>query len=132
MRKVEADSLAKLASVPSSKLSKTILIEYLEAPSIQDKELLIVPAELNRGWRASIIWYLQDKEEPTFQAEARKLRYKTFHYMLIDDVLYKWGHLLPFLQCLDSKEAEYMLREIHKGAYVNHSACRSLSHKVLR
>lgn len=52
---MEANSLAKLASVPSSESSKTILIEYLKAPSIHDKELLPMEVEQDEGWRASII-----------------------------------------------------------------------------
>lgn len=46
----KVDSLAKLAFVPSSKLSKTILVECLEAPSTHDKELLSLAMNLEDGW----------------------------------------------------------------------------------
>lgn len=49
MHNEEANSLANLASVPSSKLSKTILIQYLETLNIHGKELLTAAAEQNGG-----------------------------------------------------------------------------------
>lgn len=88
--------------------------------------------EQDGGWRTPIIQYLRDGEEPTFKAETQKLRYKTSHYMLIDNVLYKCGHSFPLPCYLDGEEVEYVLREIHKGVYGNHSVGRSLNYKVLR
>lgn len=70
--------------------------------------------------------------EPTFKEEARKLRYRDSYYLLIDDVLYKQGHLLPLLKCLDDKEANYMLKKIYKGICGNHFLRQTLTHKVLR
>lgn len=49
MHNTKADSLAKLASLPSLELSRTIPIEYLQVLSIHDKELLTVTAEQNGG-----------------------------------------------------------------------------------
>lgn len=69
--------------------------------------------------------------ELTSKREAKKLRYRAFHYVLINDMLYKQGHSLLLLRCLDSEEADYMLREVHEGICGNHSTGRSLSHKVL-
>lgn len=84
-----------------------------------------------KGGKAPIIQYLQDKEEPTSKAEAWKLMYKVSYYLLIADVLYKQGHSLPLLRCLDSEEVKYVLREIHEGACRNHFVDQSLSYKVL-
>lgn len=97
----EVDSLAKLASVPSSELSRTILLECLGALSIQGKELLPLTTDLSDRWQALIIWYLQDEVELACKEKARKLSCKASHYMLIDNVLYKWNHSVLFLRCLD-------------------------------
>lgn len=107
-------------------------MECLRAPSIQGKELLPLTSDPDDGWQAPIIQYLQDGEEPTSREEARKLRYKASHYVLINNMLYKRDHSLPLLRCLDPKEANYVLREIHEGICGNHFAGHSLSHKVLR
>ena len=53
-------------------------------------------------------------------------------YVLIDEVLYKRGFSLPYLRCLAPDEANYILREVHKGACGNHSGVRALVHKVVR
>lgn len=128
----EADSLAKLASVLSSELSRTIPVECLNAQSIQDQELLPLDVELAKGWQTLIIRYLQNGIEPSSKEEAKKLGYKASHYVLVKGILYKCDHFLPLLQCLDREEANYVMREIHEGVCGNYSAGRSLAHKVLR
>ena len=50
----------------------------------------------------------------------------------MDKVLYKRGFSQPYLRCLVPDEANYVLREVHKGACGNHSGIRSLVHKVVR
>ena len=50
----------------------------------------------------------------------------------MDEVLYKGGFSQPYLRCLASDEANYVLREVHEGACGNHSGARSLVHKVVR
>ena len=39
---------------------------------------------------------------------------------------------MPYLRCLDAEEARYVLEEINKGVCGNHTAGRSLAHKVTR
>ena len=63
--------------------------------------------------------------------EARKLRIKLAKYVLMDEVLYKRGFSQPYLRCLASDEANYVLRKVHEGACGNHSRARSLVHKVV-
>lgn len=79
-----------------------------------------------------IIQYLCEGIEPTSKEETRKLRYRASHYVLIGNVLYKHGHSLLLLRCLNYEESDYVLREIHEGMCKNHSVRRSLSRKVLR
>lgn len=106
--------------------------ENLSALSIHNKELLLLMAELEDWWWALIVRYLWDKVEPTSKEKSKKLRYRAFHYLLIDGVLYKQGQSLPFLRCLDDEEADYVLREIHEGICSKNSRGQLLSHKVLR
>ena len=56
---------------------------------------------------------------------------KSARYVLIDEVLYKRGFSQPSLRCLAPDEANYVLREVHEGAFGNHSGARSLVHKVV-
>lgn len=54
------------------------------------------------------------------------------NYVLIDGILYKKGYSLPYLHCLDSNEAKYIIEEIDKGIYSNHTTGRSLAYNVIK
>ena len=71
-------------------------------------------------------WLLKDK------TEARKIQIKVAHFVIINDVLYRRGYSLSYLRCANSKEADYVLREIHEGICENHAGARSLAGKALR
>ena len=79
-----------------------------------------------------IILYLKDRTLPEGKGEARKLRVRSARYVLMNEILYKRGFSQPCLRCLAPNEANYVLREVHKGACGNHSRARSLVHKVVR
>ena len=79
-----------------------------------------------------IVGYLKEGKLLQGRDEARKLRIKSVKYILMDEVLYKRGFSKPYLRCLALNEANYVLREVHKGACGNHSGARSLVHKVIR
>ena len=52
--------------------------------------------------------------------------------VLIKDVLYKRGFSRPYLRCLGTEEADYVMREVHEGICENYSGSRSLVHKLVR
>ena len=78
-----------------------------------------------------IVLYLKDGKLSEGKDEAKKLRVRAARYVLMDKVLYKRGFSQPYLRCLAPNEANYVLREVHEGAYGNHSGARSLIHKVV-
>ena len=78
-----------------------------------------------------IVLYLKDGKLPEGKDEAKKLRVRAARYVLMDKVLYKRGFSQPYLRCLAPDETNYVLREVHEGAYGNHSGARSLIHKVV-
>ena len=51
---------------------------------------------------------------------------------MIKDVLYKRGFSRPYLRCLGTEEADYIIREVHEGICGNHLGSRSLVHKLVR
>lgn len=61
-------------------------------------------------------------------AEAKKVA----HYLFIDGDLYRWGYSTPLLNCISSKEAEYVVRELHEGVCGMHTGQRALMARVLR
>ena len=78
-----------------------------------------------------IVIYLKDGRLQEDKDEARKLRIRVAKYVLIDEVLYKWGFFQPYLRCLALDELNYVLREIHERACGNHLGARAFVHKVV-
>ena len=124
---VEADTLAKEASV-NELVDEFDEIQYM--PSIDLLEVQQIGGDEN--WMTPIVSYLKEGKLPQERDEARKLRIKSARYVLMDEVLYNRGFSQPYLRCLALDEANYVLREIHKGACGNHSGARTLIHKVVR
>jgi len=46
-------------------------------------------------------------------------------------VLYKRSFSQHYLRCLNLDETFYVLRDIHEGAYENHSRVKSLAYKMI-
>ena len=79
-----------------------------------------------------IIRYLKEGWLPENKAKARKIHIRAARFVIIDNVLYKRGYSLPYLKCANSREANFVLYEIHEGVYENHAGARSLVGKVLK
>ena len=83
------------------------------------------------SWTAPLVSYLRDGVLPDGKEAARKLKVQAVTFVLIKDVLYKKGFSLPYLRCLGTEEADYVMREVHEGICGNHSGSRSLVHKLV-
>ena len=123
---MEADTLAKEASA-SEVMNEFDKIQYL--PSIDFPEVQQI--EGGENWMTLIVSYLKDGKLPKGKDEARKLKVRLARYVLMNEVLYKRGFSQPYLRCLTSDEANYVLREVHEGACGSHSGAKSLVHKVV-
>ena len=69
---------------------------------------------------------------PEDKRKAKLLRLKAARYIIYDDRLYNRGFSTPLLKCFDLEERNYILQEIHKGIYGNHTGGQSLAYKALR
>ena len=116
---MEADTLAKEASA-NQPMDEFDEVQYI--PSIDIPEVLQVQNEGN--WMIPIISYLKYGNLLEMKDEARRLRVRSARYVLLNDVLYKRGFSQSYLRCLSPDEANYVLREVHKGACGNHSEAR--------
>ena len=79
-----------------------------------------------------ILNYLNSGDLITDHKEARKLRLRALIFVLINEVLYKQGFMLPYLRCLIEDEANYALLEVYEGICGDHSGAQSLASKILR
>ena len=76
--------------------------------------------------------YLKDRLLPKNKEEVRKLRVRVLKFVLMGEVLYKRSFSYPYLRCLTLDKSHYALKDVHEGAYGNHSGARILIHKIVR
>ena len=103
---MEVDALAKEASANEAidEFDEVKYVPSIDLPKVQQVE--------NEGnWMTSIISYLKDGRLSEGKDEASKLRVRSARYVLLNEVLYKRGFSQPYLRCLASDEANYVLRE---------------------
>nr|GEU73017.1 reverse transcriptase domain-containing protein [Tanacetum cinerariifolium] len=105
----QADALSKITSTSFAHLSKQVLVEVLENKSIKEKEVAAVIEEDGPTWMTQIADYLKEGVLPGDNKEARKLRLKA----------------RPL-------QADYVMREIHKGSCSMHAGPRSVVAKAIR
>ena len=61
-----------------------------------------------------IISFLQDGYLLQDVEEAKKVKKRATRLTILNDILYKRGFSMPYLKCMDKKEAKYILEEIHE------------------
>ncbi|CAL9019593.1 unnamed protein product [Prunus brigantina] len=125
-----ADALARLASAIEQGLGRNIHMELLDQPSTRAP--LICAIDHSPTWMDPILRFLQHQTLPADPAEARRVRYRSARYLILNGALYKRGFSLPYLRCLTPEEGHYVLQEIHEGICGSHSGARSLPHKAIR
>ena len=88
----------------------------------------------DKPWYFDIKQYLKEREYPEGASEndKRMLRRLAMKFILNGEVLYKRNHDMVLLRCVDAKEAELILKEVHEGTYETHMNGRSMARKILR
>ncbi|XP_038971180.1 uncharacterized protein LOC120104330 [Phoenix dactylifera] len=128
---LRADQLSKLATSRMSELSKATMLEYLQTSSTEEPEPILC-IETEPSWMDELISYLQDEALPDDELEARRIRRLDSRYVFYDGKLYRRSFTSSLLRCLHPSEADYAMREVHKGICGNHLGGRALAHKILR
>ncbi|KAL0404444.1 UNVERIFIED_CONTAM: hypothetical protein Sradi_2085200 [Sesamum radiatum] len=72
------------------------------------------------SWKEEVARFLTEGIEPENEMDAKKLRRKASHFVMIDEELYKRGFSQLFVKCLAPKEENYILWKIHEGIRENH------------
>ena len=79
------------------------------------------------------IWdYLIGGLLPSDPKEAAKLRTWSTKFTIHKGRLYKRGFFTPIRKCIEGRDADYVLKEVHEGVCGNHIGARALAGKVLR
>ena len=125
-----ADRLTKAASAEHMIISGNVLSFVQFSPLINSGDMQEIGFESN--WTTPIVSYLKNGVLPDGKEAARRLKVQAARFVLIKDVLYKRGFSRPYLRCLGTKEADYVMREVHEGICGNHLGSRLLVHKLVR
>ena len=126
------NALAKLAMASREYLDKRVPVEHLMELSVDvnsDEVLLVMTAP---SWMDPIWDYLLNGILPSDPKEASKLRARSARFAFLRGTLYKRGFSAPLLECIGKEDANYVLRDVHKGIYGNHIVARGLAGKTLR
>ncbi|XP_022867790.1 uncharacterized protein LOC111387466 [Olea europaea var. sylvestris] len=121
-RLTTSEGIEEFDSFPMGRISLT---------SIELDEVVHMMIYPKPTWQDEIVTYLKIGKCPKNFAKAKKLRIRSARYTLIDDVLYKRGYSTPLLRCLNEKEAQHALQDLHEGICGNHSKGLSLAHKII-
>ncbi|XP_020215695.1 uncharacterized protein LOC109799532 [Cajanus cajan] len=125
-----ADQLARLAtsSCKPGQLRTTLHLE-LSTPSVDTTDCLAI-FEQPATWMTDIIRFITEGTKPTCPSAAKKLRTQAARYSVVGGELYRRGFSSPLLKCLDSEQANHVLREVHEGICGSHSGGRTLAEKT--
>ena len=126
----QVDRLAKAASAEHMIIPDNVLSFFQLSPLIDSSNVQEIGSESN--WTAPLVSYLKNGVLPDGKEAARKLKVQATRFVLIREVLYKRGFSHPYLRCLGTEEADYVMREVHEGICGNHSGSRSLVHKLMQ
>nr|GEW75131.1 reverse transcriptase domain-containing protein [Tanacetum cinerariifolium] len=127
----KADALSKIASTSFAHLRKQVLVEELREKAIDEKEILAIVEE-GHTWMTPVYEYLTEGVLPEEKKKLRTICRKAGRYAVISEVLYKKSFLGPWLRCVGSLQANYVLREIHEGSCSMHAGPTSMVAKALR
>ncbi|XP_010480879.1 PREDICTED: uncharacterized protein LOC104759673 [Camelina sativa] len=83
-------------------------------------------------WQTEIIAFIADGIMPKDKWEARRLRVKSAHYTMLDGSLFRWEANGALLICVNTKDVNDIMREVHEGAGGNHSGGRAFALRIRR
>ena len=109
-----ADLLSKLASTKKNGHFKTIIREMLQTLTI-DTEEVMAEEEEELDWmnpyKNFLIWRVLLSDEN----KAQRLNRKASYYVILDGELFKRGLTISLLKCLNSQQANYIMKDLHEG-----------------
>ncbi|XP_075483818.1 uncharacterized protein LOC142523976 [Primulina tabacum] len=123
----EADALAKMAASLSEVNTREVL--HITRPVLStEEEASPMPED---SWMTPLIAYITNHELSEDKARAQKIKRQAHRFVLLNKILYRRSFQGPLLKCLNEKEVDYVLREIHEGCCAEHLEGMSLTRKTM-
>jgi len=88
----------------------------------------------DKPWYFDIKRYVESKEYPPEASDndKRTLRRLAVGFFVSGSILYKRNHDMVLLRCVNAKEAESMLGEVHESSFGTHANGHAMARKILR
>ena len=95
---------------------------------------LIEEEKDGKPWYFDIKRYIEDKEYPheASDNDKRTLQRLAAGFFLSGNILYKRNHDMVLLRCVNAREVEQMLVEVHEGSFETHANGHAMARKILR
>ncbi|XP_076917131.1 uncharacterized protein LOC143577072 [Bidens hawaiensis] len=124
------DALSKLAFTSFEHLGKDVRIEVLDSSSVPQHQVMVIQTG-TVSWMTPIVKYLSSGILLEDKILARKIRHKALCYQVQDGLLFRKSFLGPLLRCVDTEDANYVIREIHEGICGLHVGPRMVVAKIM-
>ncbi|CAL9000311.1 unnamed protein product [Prunus brigantina] len=96
-----ADALASLGSALDTQFRRSIPVEHLDQPSIEEAEQPdLMQIDEDPSWQDPIIDYLVNENLPEDKSETRKIKQKAARYYMRGDMLIRRSYSGPHLTCI--------------------------------
>ncbi|XP_030940084.1 uncharacterized protein LOC115965011 [Quercus lobata] len=123
------DELEKHSSSEAELTSIDLKVEVQRRPGVEEVHTFIVQS--GSSWMTPILSFLQDGRLPQDVEEATKVRKMAARFTILNGTLYKRGFSMPYLKCVDKKEAKYIKEEIHEGVCGDHEALSRIPRMII-
>ncbi|XP_075521560.1 uncharacterized protein LOC142554767 [Primulina tabacum] len=123
----EADALAKMAA-SLSEVNTREMLHITRLVLSTEEEASPMPED---SWMTPLIAYITNHELPEDKARAQKIKRQAPRFVLLNKILYRRSFQGQLLKCLNEKEVDYVLREIHEGCCAEHLGGMSLTRKTM-
>jgi len=129
-----ADALATLSTM--IKVNRHNDVPFISVKFL-DRPAYVFAAEVvfdDKPWFHDIKVFLQTQEYPpgASRKDKRTLRRFSGNFFLNGDIFYKRNFDAVLLRCVDKREAELLMHEIHEGSFGTHSCGEAMAKKALR
>ncbi|KAK0584942.1 hypothetical protein LWI29_021198 [Acer saccharum] len=83
-------------------------------------------------WTTQLKRYLEENILPEDTTEAKRIKYSSTRYTILNGKLYRKGFSKALQRCVAGNEANQILKDVHSGVCGNHTGGKSLALKILR
>jgi len=87
-----------------------------------------------KPWYFNIKQFVESKEYPSGASnnDKRTLRRLVAGFFMSGSILYKRNHDMTLLRCVNAKEVNHMIEEVHEGSFGMHANGHAMARKILR